>query len=187
MKKYRRGFKTEANWYARELRTELGLRPHEPLCPWKLADQLQIPCHPLSSLQKEAPEAVKVLMEDCQNEFFAVTICKGSRRLIYYNDAHHIKRQRADISHELSHALLDHPPMPPLNESGSLNRNQNLEDEANWMGPALLISEEAALFIAQGKINIDQASELYGASTQVINMRLNVTGALSRVRKFRRQ
>ena len=89
-----------------------------PYALGKLAGHLQIPCCPLSSLAKETPQAVKVLMKDCQDEFFAVTICKGSRRLIYYNDAHHIKRQRADISHELSHALLNHPPMPPLNENG---------------------------------------------------------------------
>ena len=39
------------------------------------------------------------------------------------------------------------------------------------MGPALLISEEAALHIARNEIQVDQASELYGASTKVINMR----------------
>ena len=33
----RRGFKTQANQIAREVRGELGLGPTDPLDPWKLA------------------------------------------------------------------------------------------------------------------------------------------------------
>jgi hypothetical protein len=38
----RRGFKTEANDIAREIRGELGLRDVEPLDPWKLAAALEV-------------------------------------------------------------------------------------------------------------------------------------------------
>ena len=42
----RRGFKTEANDIAREIRQELGLGLADPLDPWVLAAQLEIPWCP---------------------------------------------------------------------------------------------------------------------------------------------
>src|SRR5438046_1606223 len=45
----RRGFKTEANHIAREVRAELGLRFIDPLDPWALARHLEIQVVPLSS------------------------------------------------------------------------------------------------------------------------------------------
>ena len=49
----RRGFKKEANEYAKEFRQELGLRAHDPLCPWKLAEHLAIPVKPLCHIKDE--------------------------------------------------------------------------------------------------------------------------------------
>ncbi len=45
------------------------------------------------------------------------------------------------------------------------------------MGPALLILEEAVLHIIKTGMTIDEAFEYYRASKEVINMRINVTGA----------
>lgn len=100
-----------------------------------------------------------------------------------HNDAHHPYRQAANIAHELSHAVLHHPPTPPFNDDGERNYDpeiKQLEKEANWLGPALLVSEEAALHIARKKISTPRASVLYRASEQLINMRINVTGARRR-------
>ncbi len=110
-----------------------------------------------------------------------MTICDGPRRLIVYNDAHSRNRQAANIAHELSHGLM-HPPKPPLNQDGSRDYNPALE-EANWLGPALLDSEEAALLIAVRALTIGDASNLYGTSEQVVRMRLNVTGVYRRARQ----
>lgn len=178
----RRGFKSEANWFARSLRGELGLAPYSPLCPWKLARHLDFPVMALEDFVADIPHAIAHLRSAIgQGEFSAVTICKGTRRLIVYNDAHPRKRQAADVAHELSHGLLMHPPKPPFNEDGSRDYNPTLEEEANWLGPALLVSEEAALLIADRGLTISAASDRYGASEQVVRMRLNVTGAYRRV------
>ena len=48
----RRGFKTEANAIAREVRSELGLDPASPLDVWRLAEHLDILVLPLSSLRR---------------------------------------------------------------------------------------------------------------------------------------
>lgn len=179
----RRGFKAEANRYAIELRQELGRQPQESLCPWSLANHLEIPVLKLSEFSDLQPQAVSILLNGSQDEFSAVTVFNGRRRLIVHNDAHHQFRQSANIAHELSHAILLHPQTPPFNENGERNYSgevKEFEDEANWLGPALLISEEAALHIVTSGMTMKQACQIYNASAPLIRMRINVTGAQRR-------
>lgn len=179
--KFRRGFKKEASAYAKEFREELGIKSSEPLCPWQLAEHLAIPIVPLSEFQNEFPKEVGYLTKKDTKSFSAVTVFDGTRRLIVHNDAHGLLRQASNVSHELSHGILQHKPDKFLNEYGCRNFNQEYENEANWLGPALLISEEAALYIVQTGMTIDEAVEYYRVSKEVINMRINVTGARKRI------
>jgi Zn-dependent peptidase ImmA (M78 family) len=183
----RRGFKTEANWYAISLRKELDIAPHLALCPWRLAEHLEFPVFPLSAYAKLAPEAVAYLRTvNGQKDFSAVTLSDGQERFIVHNDAHDKKRQAADISHELAHGLLLHPPMKIFDPSGTRNYDNAMEEEANWLGPALLVSEEAAMHIAALGLTIPKASDVYGVSEPLVRMRLNVTGAFQRMANRRR-
>lgn len=174
------GFKSHANELAREFRAELGIESHKPLCPKRLATHLLIPVCPLSEFKIQIPEAVRYFQEKDQKTFSAMTVFDNHRRLIVYNDAHSIYRQAADISHELSHAILDHRPDVIFDGLGCRNFNKDYEDQANWLGPTLLISEEAALYIVRTSMEKHEAAEHYGVSQQVINMRLNLSGALKR-------
>jgi len=178
----RRGFKTEANAYAREMRREQGLADHAPLCPWKLAEHLAIPILRISDLSDEIDATSLAYFSGIgSSTFSAVTVFKGPRRLIVHNDNHHLHRQAANIAHELAHGLLGHPPAPPLTDAGCRNFNRELEDEANWLGPALLVSDEAAFHIARQAIPIAQAIVMYGVSRELLSMRLQVSGANVRV------
>jgi hypothetical protein len=58
----RRGFKTEANALAVALRRELHLDDHAPLCPWRLAEHLDVPIAALSDLRSFEPDGVRFLM-----------------------------------------------------------------------------------------------------------------------------
>lgn len=177
----RRGFKSEANWLARNVREEQGIAPHLPLCPWQTAALLGFPIRSLSEYAKEAPEAVFYLGSTRgQRDFSAITIFNGQTRLIIHNDSHDRKRQAANIAHELAHGLLLHSPKAPFDAHGSRHYDRDIEDEANWLGPALLISEEAAIHIARMDLPVSRASDVYGASEEVVRMRLNVTAAYKR-------
>ena len=61
--------------------------------------------------------------------------------------------------------------------------NRTHEEEANWLGPALLISEEAALYIVEQRLAVDLAISTYGVSRDVITMRIGVTGAQRRLQR----
>ena len=181
---FRRGFKTEANKYAREFRDELNLKAHEPLCPWLLAHHLCIPVYKITEyLGSEIPQYVDYFTKIDKKYFSAVTLFHGSRRIIIHNDYHHHHRQASNIAHELSHGILGHPPTCPLNNNGQRNVIDEHENEANWLGPTLLVSEEAALHIAQNDISVDNAVGIYKVSKDVIRFRLNVTAARKRAKK----
>ena len=105
----------------------------------------------------------------------------GRRLIIIHNDAHDRKRQASNLAHEIAHALLAHPTHLMLKQSGDRHYDKEIEDEASWLGPALLISEEAALHIVETRMTMEQASHFYGATKEVIQMRLNVSGARRRV------
>lgn len=180
---YRWGFKTEANDIARDIRAELGLKLADPLDPWALAQHLEIPVIGLSSYGTDAPRAVEHFGQTDLMAFSAVTVFHGTRRVIVHNDAQPRGRQANNLAHEISHGLLQHPPTPALNEQGCRNWNKDVEDEAAWLGAALLVSEEAALSVARKRVPLNEAAETYGVSVEVMRMRLNVTKASGRVNR----
>ncbi|MFC5357086.1 ImmA/IrrE family metallo-endopeptidase [Azospirillum himalayense] len=182
----RRGFKKEANDYAREFRKELGLAAHDPLCPWQLAEHLAIPVVPMSEFAAVmAAEHLAYFSGSGQSVFSAATVFHGTRRLIVHNDNHHPNRQAANLAHELAHGILGHPPSPPLDDHGCRNFDRTIEDEANWLGPALLISEEAAMHIVETGMTHARATQVYKVSRDLLLMRLGVCGAERRVARRR--
>jgi Zn-dependent peptidase ImmA (M78 family) len=176
-KQFRRGFKAQADKLVRKFREELYLKYHDPLCPWKLASHLDIPIQALSTFREKIPDAVIHCMEREQESFSAVTLCLDDLKLIIHNDSHSSVRQAANIAHELAHIILKHTPMAVFDTNSCRYVDKEQEDEAEWLGPALLISKEAAIYILRTKMELTEAISIYGASKQVIDMRLNVSGA----------
>jgi Zn-dependent peptidase ImmA (M78 family) len=179
---FRRGFKSEANDIVAEVREELDVSVYEALDPHALAEWLEIPIIPLSDFVSHAP-AIAHLLHVEQNVFSAVTVFAGSQRTIVHNDAHAPSRQRSNLSHEIAHGLLHHPPTPALDNKGCRHWSQDIEDEANWLGGALLVPEAAALLIAGGRWTIPGAAQHFGVSQAMIRFRLNSTGAAVRVQR----
>lgn len=179
---YRRGFKSEVKALTAEVRTELGLTALDRLDPLALANHLDIPVVGLSELAAEAPR-VRYLLEVEPDVFSAVTVFAGSRRTIVHNDAHAPTRRASNLAHELAHGLLLHPPTPALDNKGCRHWNQDIEDEATWLGGELLIPEKAALAIARGRWTIHVAAKHFGVSTRMVEYRVNATGAAKRVER----
>lgn len=172
--KLRRGFKAEAEQHASELRSELGLTGDAPLCPWRLAEYLEIPVKTLATISVLEPEAVKYLLGAGREHFSAVTLFRDSRgmgRIICHNDSHALTRQRSNLAHELAHAILLHPP------TAMFDCDPIAEAEAAWLGPALLVPSDAARKIAVNGFDYDEAAKAFGVSVDLMRMRLNVTGA----------
>jgi Zn-dependent peptidase ImmA (M78 family) len=178
----RRGFQSEATALAAATREELGVSPFERLNPRHLAHSLTVPVINLSDMQAEAP-SIRHLLTVEPEVFSAVTVFAGPRRTIVHNDGHRVARQNSNLAHELGHALLQHPPTPALDDSGCRIWDQDIEDEATWLAGCLLMTPEAALATARGHWTVEEAAEHFGISEQMVNYRINKTGARVRVQR----
>jgi Zn-dependent peptidase ImmA (M78 family) len=183
----RRGFKKEAHALAREVRADLGLTPVDPLDPFALASLLEIPVYSLSDLRDGAAEAVRHLTKRDPSAFSAVTIFEGLRKTIWHNDGHALVRQRSNVAHELAHALLFHTPGSDPDPVRARPWDKTAEEEAQWLGGALLVSYEAALALARAGSDTLSGAGRYGVSTEMLTYRLNVTGALIRAARSKRR
>ncbi len=184
-KKYRHGFKAEANRWADDLRDEMESPRDAPLCPWKLAKFLNIPIIKLSGLP-DCDQKTYLMSETGKAQFSATVCFDGLSAFILTNDTHAPKRQSSNIAHEIAHVLMRHPPTAPFDMTGARTYLREYEDEAEWLGPALLLSEKAAMKAyaeTGGKPDLVAVlSEKWIISEEVIHMRMNVVGAAKRHR-----
>ena len=163
----------------------------EPSCPspldvWRLAEYLEISVVPLSTLHSAAPEAARLFLNGGQELFSGVTVFRGPRRTIVFNDAHAPGRQANDVGHELSHGLLLHTPASAVDGRGCRVWDREAEAEANWLSGTLLVPEEAALHILRRGWSTREAAVRYGVTPKMIQYRLNVTAARKRVRSIQK-
>lgn len=178
------GFKTTARNLATEVRGELGLRPLDRLDPLSLASFLEIPVWTLSEFAV-ADERISYLTGPGSAAFSAVTVFVRSRRTIVHNDGHSPGRQNSNLAHELAHGLLHHPPTPALDDRGCRQWNQDVEDEANWLAGELLMTSSATFAVADGTWTKAGAAQRLGISEEMVQFRVNTTGAMKRVRRAR--
>jgi hypothetical protein len=183
---YRRGFKTEAESIAGEVRKELGLQTLDRLDPLLLAAHLDIPVLTLSELRGVSPGAAHLLDVEPQ-AFSAVTVFSGRRRTIVHNDAHAPGRQSSNVGHELSHALLLHPPAPALDDGGCRLWDQGIEDEAQFLAGALLIPRDACIAMVFRNATTAQVAAEFGVSERMAEYRLNISGARTIAARARRR
>ncbi len=187
----KRGFKAEAERIATEVRHELDLGPMDPLNSFSLAEHLAIPVVPMSALKRFAPgsDFAEFLALDIDDSFSAVTVFVGRRRFIVHNDSNHPNRQASDVAHEVSHTLLEHGPTPVLRSDGQRFWNPDVEDEATWLGAALLVPREGALALSKRNWTIERIAAHYQVSEQLTKWRIGQTGIpyqIERLRGFRR-
>jgi uncharacterized protein DUF955 len=184
--KLRRGFKTEANELALEVRAELDLPPHSPLCPFELAKHLCIPVHTLSGLAQLDPSSassVQALLSRHRSLFSAITIFDGHKRCIVHNDRHAPVRRRSNVAHELAHALLHHPPHTLLCSTGARAYESEIEAEANWFGPVLLVPNEAARWAMLRAMDVASAAQHFDVSEELMQFRFRMSGAVQILRR----
>jgi Zn-dependent peptidase ImmA (M78 family) len=172
----RRGFKSEAEDIAVEVRAELGLSALAVLDPLVLAAHLEIPVRALTECDYDQ-DLIDHFTGVGQDTFSAVTVFHGHRRVIVHNDSHARQRQNSNIVHELSHALLLHPPSAALDIRGCRVWDQDHEDEADYLCGCLLVTRRAALQVARRGFSLDAAAAHFGVSRQMMAWRVNGTGA----------
>ena len=173
------GFKAKANRIAVGIRHQLGVAEYEPIDVRELAAHLNLRIIPLSAFKERCAEQVSQLKNRDGGQFSAALVYLGKgRRIIIVNDDHSSARQNSDIAHEIGHTLLSHPLEGLSSMMDCRDFNQDLEDEASHLAGHLLIPNEAAKHIINNMGN-DLAQASYGVSRQMLDWRLNTSGARS--------
>ena len=160
------------------LRDQLGLGPIDPIDLGCLCDHFDIIVVPLRDLRDEDGRVPGLhFLGEGASTFSALTMPVGPRRVIVHNDCHGESRQRSNIAHELAHCFLGHPLTPPLLENGDRARHSGLEEEAAFLGGALLVPNEAACHVVRMGLNLDGAAREYGVSRVMLEYRIRMSGA----------
>jgi len=185
---FKRGFKTWCEEVSVKIRKEMKLTSSQPLDPYSLADHLGVLIWQADKISGLSENSLRILLEDDPESWSAVTLFINSQYLIILNSTHRKGRQSNTITHEIAHILLEHKPARiDVSPQGLLlnTYDKGQEQEADWLGGALLLPRDALLFIKKHYTNMKQASELYGVSSQLLEYRLNITGVNNQFKRFR--
>lgn len=172
---FRRGFKTHSTALVAEVRAEVGARLVDPLDPARVASAYGVPVVTAAQLANGRPLVAPP-------EFSAMTVFRGSRRIIVLNSDHAPTRQRSSLAHELAHLLLEHEPSRHLMD-GARMWDPAAEREADWLGAELLVPRPAGLSICRVGEVVDAAAARFGVSTQLLTWRLNASGARAQAQR----
>lgn len=176
----RRGFVTWCENAARGYRRDLGLQPHDPLDPQKLAALLKIQILTPTGIPDVPQKALHQLLKKDSDSWSAVTLTVGETSVVILNDTHKLTRQNSDLAHELSHVILKHEPAQMfVTGDGKMvmnHYNPVHEEEAGRLSGTLLVPRDGLLYwIGQG-YDDGQLAKHFMVSGQLLTMRKNLSG-----------
>jgi Zn-dependent peptidase ImmA (M78 family) len=185
----RRGFKADAERRAVSARAELGLPPTGPLCPWIYAAHLGVLVFEARDLALPAEHMKQLLVRD-PDSWSGMTLAEDGVHLVVLNSAQSRARRAATLMHEIAHISLDHAPSEvSVSPSGLVllsDYSADQEDEADWLGGALLLPEPALLHHRGQGTPVGQIAAQYGVSEQLCTWRCRMTGVEKRMAFKRR-
>lgn len=185
--KLRHGFKAEAERISLELRVELGLTADDRLDCLHLAEYLCIPVVPLHALEEDGAHAdIVAQLCDPEAQFSAVTVCRGTRRLVIYNPSHPQGRRANSVAHELSHIILEHPLAPAFGPGGCRHWDARCEAEADWQAGALLVPRDGAFVYLRRNPIVQSGADHFGVSSALFTWRINQTGVTRQLARMGR-
>ena len=175
----RRGFKSEAERIARQIRISLGKSPTQSVSPESVAALLGVEVRSGDELvSRERFEYIEQLQPGA---FSACTFRPSADCVvIVYNPFSSEARRKSDLSHELAHILLDHDLslIEKLGDITFLSCNPTQEEEASWLSGCLLLPRELLLAEVRRGLEAKQIARKCGVSESMTTYRLNVTGVL---------
>ena len=175
----RRGFKSEAERIARDVRTELGMKAAQSVEPEVLAKLLGIEVRAGDEL---IPRERFSELENIQPDSLSACTLRPSpdRLVVVYNPLSAESRRRSDVAHELAHTLLDHElsRVERLGDVTFLSCDSTQEEEAGWLSGCLLLPRTLLLAEVRRGSGAKDIANKYGVSERMAQYRLDVTGVV---------
>jgi hypothetical protein len=176
----RRGFKTWCENASASYRRELKLAVYGPLDPRALANHLGVLVWTPREVPSLDPAVLLHLTVIDPQSWSAVTLRDAKGNVIIVNDTHVRGRQNNSLSHEISHVILDHKAGQFfVTADGAMmmaEYNETQEEEADWLAGTLLVPRAALLTVLARGYDNERAADLFGVTTDLLQMRRNLTG-----------
>ncbi len=189
--KFKRGFKKWADDKAIEVREELELYASSPLCAFDLCTFLNIPVLTPNEIKGLKQKDIDVLLFKGSSHWSAATVpLPNNKFIIIHNPNHSSERQQSNLMHEVAHILCGHEipiEKQELGLSGFLrNLNEEQENEAEWLGSCLQLPRPAILWSLKNGMSVQEISDKYNASIEMVNYRINISGVKRQLSYMRR-
>lgn len=186
-----RGFKTWCERRAASLREEMKLSEDAPLDVFDAAKHMHVKVIEPADVAGMAPEDLRQLLKQDAGGWSAVTIELSQVSVVVLNPAHSKGRIASDLAHELAHILLKHTGSLhyfSADESGMMLRTYDTkrEEEANWLGWALLLPRIALVRAREERTSIADIATRFGVSEALAKFRLQKTGVDVQLARRRR-
>ncbi len=178
----RRGFKSEAERIASEIRDRLGCGESDPVPLDALASDLGVEIMPADRLVPI--ERLRELQHLQDDAFSAATLRRhNGRKVVVFNPLHPPRRTRSNQAHELSHIVLQHTlrTIEKVGEMSFVTCDIEQEEEADWLGGCLLLPRTVLLQAAKQGKTAEKIAKEYETSEQMARFRLNASGVLVQV------
>jgi Zn-dependent peptidase ImmA (M78 family) len=180
-----RGFRTDAERLAAEVRRDLSLGPTDriDLCEVASAHGVRIVAADelVPRKQLEELEAIQAFA------FSACTFDLGKSKVVVVNPLRSEARQTSDIAHELSHLLLRHELSEIREIAGVPFRTcqPEQEEQATTLGGTLLLPRSLLLHAVARGLGVEDISHEYGVTLEMARFRYNTTGVAKQVQRAR--
>lgn len=176
----KRGFKTESEQRAEELRRQLKLASTAPLPARMLASHLGVTVVGPEDIPGITPTLIHQLLVADVESWSATTISVGPCTIVIHNTAHEPGRQESDVMHELAHLLCEHRPSQIVRLEGFpfplRTFDPAAEDEASWLGSSLQLPRAALWWGVRRGMSVDEFIDYFGVSAEMVRYRRRITG-----------
>jgi Zn-dependent peptidase ImmA (M78 family) len=176
----KRGFKSQCERRAIELRRQMGRKPIDPLAAAHVAQHHNVAVWSPGNVNGVPAIDLNHLLGPGAQEWSAFTLRIVERHLIVVNTAQSPRRQNSVIMHEMAHIILGHELHGGTVSSGGhlivSNYNQDQEDEAAWLGGTLLLPRPALVWMRRRSLADDDAATYFGVSPDLLKWRIRMTG-----------
>jgi IrrE N-terminal-like domain len=177
---FRRGFKSQCERRAVEFRRDHGLPDHAPLSATTLASSLDVLVWSTNDVKGMSSEDLAILNDPVDDSWSACTLNMSGKNLILTKGAGSIGRLNSVTMHEMAHIILGHKLADAIAlDDGSLvpaTFDQEQEDEADWLGGALLLPRPALVKGLYANKSVASMCDEYVVTRDMLNWRLKMTG-----------
>jgi IrrE N-terminal-like domain len=153
---------------------QLGLKVYQPLSTSLLAQDLQATIFIPETVPNAEPAQVKLLSA---SDNWSAGIISQNPLWIVHNSRHAPTRQQSNLMHEFAHVILEHEMVGYDPNTGMIQRRQQDEDEAVYLGGCLQIPRRGLLWAVQKQMTIDRIAFHFNASEDMVRFRMNVIGS----------